>query len=1108
MTTDRPPVDQPVRDWATDPAHHVVLEASAGTGKTRVLVDRYLALLEAGVDPSHILAITFTRKAAAEMRERILTDLVARSPGRWQLLRDRAQDIAVSTIDAFCFSLLREFPLEAGLDPGFSLADETEIARLTEMAVDAALRESRRRAARDESLRLAFAQLSISRLAQGLHALLARRYVAPAALRTYLRGRVRAVRSEVAVADAVRETLRRELDAAPGCLAAFVDAGPVGVPGYELCRRDLDRLVSQGPMAPSEVRAAIDGVAGWVLTRAGEVRRRPNARKDQFPSAQHWTTCSAALPAVGSAVRAALARFDDGLNVLLARGIYRMFRIALRRYRETLVLHDALDFSEVLARAVALLGQMDEFSRSRFRLESRYQHVLVDEFQDTSRLQWALVAELIRSWGEGDGAADASGVPPSIFVVGDRKQSIYRFRDADVGLLDEAARYIAQLGSNDRVRGAIAQSFRSRPALLAFANDVAAAMVAPDAPGAVAFRYADSDRFPVDAGVLQTAPAETSPLGLVIGEDSEGCARGVADEVVRLLEHGTVDDRDTRTPRRVRPGDIAILFRSRESHRDFEEALAERHVPSYVYKGLGFYDADEIKDLVALVRYLAVPESDVRAAALLRSRFVGLSDEALRRLAPALASALREPRPDLPALPPEDAGALARWQAALPRWTTLSLSLPPAEVIDRVIEETAWAFEWRGTRSDQARENVKKFRALVRRIQNRGYATMARIAAHIDRLSAGDESNAALHALDAVNLMTIHASKGLEYPIVFVVNVTRGTGGIPPAMRVVSSPDDDRPLVAVSTYDRDTARVEAGQDREESKRLVYVALTRARERLYLSAPVPRSGRQVLRGSLAEVLPADLVGLLTTLPEPGCADAYWQGERVRHHFRVCHATPRAAHANQATDDVRVTNDVPPGLRPIDASRGIRQSVTALALGHAPSPHADPDHRLVDDEVIVGRLVHRLLARGRAAMSDDDLRALVRRLVMADEAAGVSDDHVDDVIRLFRVVHADADLRTWLAHPQAQFEVPISLRESSLAGHDVTVRGTIDCVVPDTDVVVVVEFKTGAPRRWHQRQLDIYKEAVTRLWPGRRVDARLVYAAAPRERTAVAARLPFD
>ena len=117
----------------------------------------------------------------------------------------------------------------------------------------------------------------------------------------------------------------------------------------------------------------------------------------------------------------------------------------------------------------------------------------------------------------------------------------------------------------------------------------------------------------------------------------------MAAEIVRVLEEGLVTDRGSDAPRRARPGDIAILFRSRESHREFERALSARAIPSYVYKGLGFYDADEIKDLVALVRVLAAPESDLRAAAFLRSGFVGISDEALRRLAPDLAARLASP---------------------------------------------------------------------------------------------------------------------------------------------------------------------------------------------------------------------------------------------------------------------------------------------------------------------------------------------------------------------------------------------------------------------------------------------------------------------------------
>ena len=136
--TTEPTGDQSARQNAVDPSQNVVLEASAGTGKTRVLVERYVNLLRAGVDPDHILAMTFTRKAAAEMRERIIDRLreasrfLARDLARWRDLKDRLGDIAISTIDAFCLSLVREFPLEAGVDPGFDLADDTEMPRLVD----------------------------------------------------------------------------------------------------------------------------------------------------------------------------------------------------------------------------------------------------------------------------------------------------------------------------------------------------------------------------------------------------------------------------------------------------------------------------------------------------------------------------------------------------------------------------------------------------------------------------------------------------------------------------------------------------------------------------------------------------------------------------------------------------------------------------------------------------------------------------------------------------------------------------------------------------------------------------------------------------------------
>src|SRR6185369_16702077 len=496
--------------------------------------------------------------------------------------------------------------------------------------------------------------------------------------------------------------------------------------------------------------------------------------------------------------------------------------------------------------------QMDEFAQSRYRLESRYHHVLVDEFQDTSRAQWELVSLLVQSWGEGAGLAASGPLPPSIFIVGDRKQSIYAFRDADVSILDDACRYIDALRPEGNARRTISRSFRAVPALLAFVNDVARDVPKVDRRRD-AFRYGEEDQFPVDGkldvivGGSSSADAG-SPLGLITADSPEACADATAAEIARLLEEATVvRDKTTGVARRMTPSDVAILFRTRDSHREYEAALERRGIGAYVYKGLGFFDADEIKDVLALLWYLADPLSDMRAAALLRSRVARISDEALRRLAPHIATALGG-SPTGAALDPADAATLSRLRDACAKWRHLVDRLPPAELLDVVLADSGYFVEMQGPRLPQARENLKKIRALIRRIQNRGYATVGRIAAHLDRLAVGDESNAVIDAMDAVNLMTVHAAKGLEFPIVFVVNLARGTGGFRDPIRVVAGAGERDVSVAVGDFRSDADEDAAAREAEESKRLLYVALTRARDRLYLGSVLKDGAMQPGRGS--------------------------------------------------------------------------------------------------------------------------------------------------------------------------------------------------------------------------------------------------------------------
>ena len=1088
--------DSRAREFAVDPAQNVVLEASAGTGKTSVLVSRYINLLKAGVGPGNILAMTFTRKAAAEMRERIIRELKAAASrsefdrARWNSVRDRLGEIAISTIDAFCLSLLREFPLEADLDPGFEMADETEVPRLIEDALDRSMRIFARRAKQEPDVALVLAQLGVSRTRQGLALLLDRRLVAWTALNRFL-ARGPADLTANAVCRRAATGLHDALRTAPGGLATFLSHGPIDHPRYRLLVRDLRRLAEIDRAEDAGIRGVLDRAGAHFLTAEGKPRKSgaiPPYKGDRdYPSIEMARMHRTAVFQIAPQIERVLSIFTRDLNVVLARGIRQMFSIALAQYRETLDERSVLDFSDVLQRALTLLGQMDEFSQSRFRLESRYHHVLVDEFQDTSRAQWELVSLLIQSWGEGLGLA----TDPSIFIVGDRKQSIYRFRDAEVAVLQDAGKYIESLRPGSNPRRSITRSFRAVPELLSFVNDLFAEIAQPGARPDD-FSYEDSDRFPIDAAADERRPV----LGLAAEEDAERCAAAVAEEIVRILREESVRDRQTGVARQARAGDIAILFRSRTSHREFQQALELRGIPTYVYKGLGFFDADEIKDVSALIRFLANPASDLRAAAFLRSRFVRLSDAALAGLGPRLAAAmtdrgLPERFGDLDA---EDQRVLEHVRAHVPSWLTSVDRIPPADLIEQVLSTSAYAYELRGPRRQQAWENLKKMRGLIRRIQNRGYATLTRIADHIDSLTPGDESNAVIEALDAVNLMTVHASKGLEFPVVFVVNLARGATGPPDPIRVVADGEGGLPAVSIGPFVSETDEAERDREKHETRRLLYVALTRARDRLYVSSVLKDRSLVAGRGSLAEVLPDSFKNLFnhsaTAFEE--CGFIGWTGTSGRSYdWRICRAPAVPGeivnHDLQKTADERVDR-----FGPIADELPIRRSVTDWLGGDGPRRIAEGRKSYVT----AGILIHRLLQSGDVVGKADQRAelAFARGLLTASERAAIEDldSVVADAVVAWRALRSRKDIAALMAGERLLHEVPFSMAVRQ-DGQSVVLRGVIDCLVQRNDgSILVVEFKTGRPLPSHQRQLDLYVEAATAIYPGSRIEGRLVYA----------------
>jgi ATP-dependent exoDNAse (exonuclease V) beta subunit len=489
----------------------------------------------------------------------------------------------------------------------------------------------------------------------------------------------------------------------------------------------------------------------------------------------------------------------------------------------------------------------------------------------------------------------------------------------------------------------------------------------------------------------------------------------VADEIVRLLSGATVRDRATGLARAARPADIAILFRSRDSHREYEAALDRRGADLRV-QGLGFFDADRFRSHRSL-RYLAdlFRPSCRHVSALLSADF----DAAVARLAPAVAAAIigepsclapftgssaREPLGD------EDRQVLERLRAAVPRWLSWVDRMSPSELVDAVLRETAYAYELRGARRLQARENLKKLGGLIRRAQNRGYATLARIADHLEQLSVGDESNAAIDAVDAVSLMTVHAAKGLEFPIVFIVNMGRGTGGARAPIRVATDASGE-PSVAIADYQSEADEDAQARDREESKRLLYVALTRARDRVYLSATVLNGACRMGRGSLGEVLPASL----KTLFGEAAGVAGDAGERV--------VTWHGAEGNAHRFVVPLAPDSP------------RQLV-------ADSPSAPPP--TISAAVVDAGATVRVPVTWTVRLTGS--RPCLRH-------------RVSRAIRLSPAWPSGRPL----------YEVPFSLRVDPTT----IVRGSIDCLIRlDDGRVVVVELKTGAERPEHEAQLAIY------------------------------------
>jgi ATP-dependent exoDNAse (exonuclease V) beta subunit len=839
------PQDEQVREAIR--AHvdeNMCVEAGAGTGKTTVLVERIAHILRTTDTRADELAvITFTEKAAAELASRVRSELErARDAGdeteRARIeaaLRDlnRAH---VETIHAFAAGLLRERPVEAGLDPGFIVLDEMPSQMAFEAAwtewINGQMAEDPPPQALVDALEM---NLEFPRFRDAADKLNRHRNLLPLGKFEMPAIDARRFLDELEEqADVLRNMhprMKHEDDAAFANIGTFV--------------RWADEILAlRGHEEETLVRAVTN-------SQAKPLKRRTGARANWVVASECDKTkdAEAKIPALIDGYRK-LLRQAATANLLHWLEGFVAYYAEVRRAR------GEADFDDLLIWARDLVRDSDEVRRY---FGEKYKRILVDEFQDTDPLQ---VEMIVRMCAEDDPGADwrsATLRPGSLFVVGDPKQSIYRFRRADIGMYDDVKR-----GLFGEVTQEITQNFRSVKPIIDWVN-------------------ATFDRIMQrKAGVqpehiaLQHDPRQPGRDGAVtfIDGDVSGTVpemrRAEADAIAALIERSVRDgawmvrDRTTGEERRAGRGDIAVLIPSRTELYLYEQAFARAEMPYRHEGGRTFFARQEIRELVAILRAIDDPSDGVATVAALRSSAFGCSDEDL--------FAYREQAGFAQAHVPADAtGAVAGALRTLRSFTRERHTSPLPELIRDVLGATRLVeFAMLQPQGDQVAANLLKVIDQARAfVDARGGGLRAFVRwlktnitqASDLRYGAAPESEAAIseESDDVVRILTIHAAKGLEFPVVVLANMesarqsyttvipSHRAGGPSLEMRIGNKDQGFQ----TPGFD-DAERVEAEHDRAEDQRLLYVATTRARDRIIvplITGAAPKNGNAANRPAL-------------------------------------------------------------------------------------------------------------------------------------------------------------------------------------------------------------------------------------------------------------------
>ena len=880
----RLPADQPVRDRAATAIDtSIFLDAGAGCGKTQALTERYLQLLEAGVAVREIAAVTFTNKAARDMKARLRERCeerarAAASEAEAVVWRTRARELEsapISTIHSFCTNLLRRYAVGAGLDPQFSLMDEIQQRLLLAQTIRESLLQ--RLDAEEGSAALVISELGLAEAGAAISRLLAAREDHDEALRS-----PPTTAGLLADWEARHGAIQAERLRLLTCSSAWREAvatlrdHPSEEPGHAVDLQRLSALDFADAAAASALPLAERLDALRNLLGIGKTSGARGGWGD--PEVRKLVTEALAClkntsGSVGGQLPALLAPFADEEGSVeqaadLTAAIYLEAHYALAAFTAAKQDASLLDFEDVQIMARDLLRDHEAVRRD---CHERLRQMLVDEFQDTNRLQKELL------WLAAGGEPGEDPPPGRLFVVGDAKQSIYRFRDADVTVFDETRHEFATAPGCAQLR--LEVTFRAHPQVAELHNTLfdTAALMGPDRDG----------RAPYEAFYEPLAPHRESPAGpppcdllLVAGAAEERSyaeqlrtweGLALAEWLKGAIGKLTVYEWDKASggelARPARAGDFAILFRSTSNLRLYERALRLHGLPYYVSAGRGFFTRQEILDLMNLLSALENWRDEVALAGALRSPLFGLSDETLYWLKaerlPLFEGLRNAAEGRLPAgavLPAAEEQlvrfAWAEFSALRDLKNRLPISTLIAEILDRTGYTAAVAGLFGG---EQMISNLRKLVELARGFETLGSYSLRDFVDYLRTLVVSEErmGQAAVEeeSADCVKLLTIHAAKGLEWPVVIVPDLgrgdlSRGSNGWRYHVRfgLVAAPrvGDERlwPPLGLLMADLDDA-----EDEAESRRLLYVAATRCRDHLVLSSAVGVQSRERGRGWL-------------------------------------------------------------------------------------------------------------------------------------------------------------------------------------------------------------------------------------------------------------------